>query len=54
MPRTEQRAHCPACRSLQAVRQAGKGTIGRQAVTLVQCLAPACELVWAVPTRSTT
>lgn len=49
MPRTKtHRAHCPACRALQHARTVGKATVGGRAVTLNQCQAPGCELVWAV------
>lgn len=47
-PAKTYRAHCPACRNLQTVRTVGKATVGGRPMTLTQCLAPECELIWAV------
>lgn len=50
MPRSRtRRAHCPACRNLRIVRTVGTATVGGQAMTLTQCRAPECELIWATP-----
>lgn len=52
MARTKKnhRAHCPACRAPRPVRIVGQTTIARQTVSLTQCQAPECELIWAART----
>jgi hypothetical protein len=52
-PKT-QRAHCPACRAHRHVRIVGTATVARRPVSLTQCQAPGCELIWAVREGSLT
>lgn len=41
-------AHCPACRAVRSVRLVGTATVARQPMSLAQCQAPDCELIWAI------
>lgn len=57
MPREKKHhsMHCPACRTPRRVRLVGTATVARQPVSLAQCQAPDCELIWAIrPERQLT
>ncbi|WP_369222443.1 hypothetical protein AB5J52_13995 [Streptomyces sp. R39] len=46
--------HCPACRTPRRVRLVGTATVAKQPVSLAQCQAADCELIWAVRPPSAT
>jgi hypothetical protein len=50
MPRVKKfhTVHCPACRTPRPTRIVGTATVTGQPMSLAQCQAKDCELVWAV------
>lgn len=53
-PAKTHKAHCPSCRQPRRVRVVGTATVARRSVSLAQCQAPDCELIWAIREGSLT